>query len=520
MLGRMPVVVLMGCALLMPGAAAVAQDHRGSAVVQTDRGAVRGIERDGTVEFLGIPFAAPPTGELRWSPPEPAEPWRGTRDATRPGNRCPQHASFGSGTPASATEDCLYLNVTMPATSGRKPVMVWMHGGGFVEGSGAEYDPVRLSRLGDVVVVTVNYRLGIFGNFGYPGLAGSGSFGLMDQQAALRWVQRNAAAFGGNPGNVTVFGESAGGQSVCAQLASPAADGLFQRAIIQSAFCTVDIPANALAPGLPQLSPWEPLTSLVARGRETATALGCAELTCLRELETQEIMPKFNDYAGLSFGGPTLPEHPHEAFQHGRVHRVPVISGFNRDEMTYMQGMYELLTNTDLSEEQLRQYIEQAFGGYATEVGARYPRRAGVPAGRTWAEITTDSGFACPTLGRNQLLARRMPTYGYEFADRTAPPTLGDPGFRYDAYHGAELLYLFDLRFGAVPPKLTVKQRRLGDLMIRYWATFAKTGDPNSLTLPHWPRGGVTQAFEGASAHPTAAAARHQCGFWRTVGFG
>ncbi|SHG22742.1 carboxylesterase/lipase family protein [Streptoalloteichus hindustanus] len=506
------------------GAGVTTQD---SAVVRTDRGAVRGVEHADYREFHGIPFAAPPVGELRWRSPRPHAPWTGTRDATKPGARCAQLASV-TGTPASNAEDCLYLTVTAPRPVGRgpKPVMVWLHGGGFVEGAGSEYDPHRIAVRGDVLVVTVNYRLGIFSNFAHPGLDGSGAFGLEDQQAALRWVRRNAVAFGGDPGNVTLFGQSAGGQSVCAQLAAPGAAGLFHRAVIQSSLCTTKIPANALAPGLPTVSPWETVESVAARGRQTATALRCPDpataLTCLRDLPPEQLMPVFGQFAGLSYGSRTLPEDPYRVLREGRMHRMPVLSGTTRDEMTFMQAVIDL-SGGPLTARRYRQYLDEAFGVDADRVAARYPLRPHEPPSRTWAAVTTDSALTCPTLNRSRLFARHVPTYGYEFADRTVPPTLPDVGYPYGAYHSADLFSLFDLRDGAVGPELDAQQRRLGDLMIDYWTAFARTANPNAPGLPRWPRlrpntpAAQSLATGPHGVGPVDLAQEHHCQFWDSV---
>lgn len=189
--------------------ACAAPVRQAGAVVITDTGPVLGAIAEGYRLFQGIPYAAPPVGELRWAPPQPVVPWSAPRDGTKPGNVCAQLPSPAADI-TSEQEDCLYLNVTAPDAPAPLPVMVWIHGGTGANGAGSYFDPHRLALGGDVVVVTLNYRLGIFGAFGYPGLDGSGTFGLADQQAALRWVQRNIAAFGGDPGNVTLFGESYG----------------------------------------------------------------------------------------------------------------------------------------------------------------------------------------------------------------------------------------------------------------------------------------------------------------------
>ncbi len=249
--------------------AAANRDASTAPVAFTADGAVRGTVAGGTDEFLGIPYAAPPVGPLRWRPPQPADRWHGVRDATTFAPHCPQQASpFGV---ASVSEDCLYLNVFAPAggrPGGGRPVMVWIHGGALVTGESDDYDPAKLVSNG-TVVVTINYRLGALGFLAHPALADrpggpSGNYGLMDQQAALRWVQRNIRQFGGDPRNVTIFGESAGGLSVLSQLDSPGADGLFQRAIVQSG-----------AYNLTQT----PLATAEAAGEAFAATAGCASQT-------------------------------------------------------------------------------------------------------------------------------------------------------------------------------------------------------------------------------------------------
>src|SRR5271169_5160662 len=251
-------------------------------VAGTANGAVRGLANGAVDEFLGIPYAAPPVGALRWQPPQPAASWSGVRDATQFGPHCPQVAGpFGQG---STSENCLFLNVFTPSGGGDHPVMVWIHGGALVSGESNDYDPTQLVADG-VTVVTLNYRLGALGFLAHPALADangqSGDYGLMDQQAALRWVQRNIAGFGGNPHNVTIFGESAGGLSTLSQVASPQARGLFERAIVESG-----------SYNLTQAS----LASAESAGEAFATNAGCASQTasqtaaCLRSLPVSAIL--------------------------------------------------------------------------------------------------------------------------------------------------------------------------------------------------------------------------------------
>jgi para-nitrobenzyl esterase len=318
--------------------------------VWTDAGPVRGTVTGRYRLFQGIPYAAPPKGALRWAPPQPVRPWSKLRDATTPGSMCPQQPSSYADV-ASLEEDCLFLNVTTPhsATPARpRPVLVWIHGDGAI-GAGSFFDGRPLALAGDVVVVTINYRLGIFGTFGYPGLADSGTFGLQDQQAALRWVQRNAAAFGGDPGNVTLFGESYGGLSTSAHLVAPSSGGLFQRAIIQSGFALMDLPAGAMFPGVPAIDwfGWTSAAEVAALGAAVAPQLGCADpataLACLRRVPVKDLLAHAQGFQAYAFGNRILPEVPARALQAGRFHRVPVVSGATRDEHRLFVGLFRIL---------------------------------------------------------------------------------------------------------------------------------------------------------------------------------
>jgi para-nitrobenzyl esterase len=298
--------------------------------VRLSSGDVRGRLLDGYLSFQGIPYAAPPVGELRWRSPAPVAPWSGVRDATAPGSPAPQLAqSFDGAT--SVDEDCLTLNVTAPEALGTgRPVLVWLHGGGGTSGTASTYDPRRLVVPGDLVVVAPNFRLGVFGCFGHPGLADGGTFGLQDQQAALRWVQREIARFGGDPANVTLVGESYGALTIAAHLMSPASAGLFHRAILQSAgMVTGSTPANTFIPGVPELPPmWCPAAELDQLGAATAAERGWvtpgsdleSALAQLRRVPVTDLLQVSSAFIRPAFGGPTLPELPAEALLAGRFH--------------------------------------------------------------------------------------------------------------------------------------------------------------------------------------------------------
>lgn len=502
------------------------------AIVTTDAGPVRGTVTEGYRLFQAIPFAAPPVDELRWRPPRPVPPWAEPRDATRPGGICPQTSQAVAGL-ASENEDCLYLNVTTPdsASPGHpKPVLVWIHGGTGVNGAGSVFDAHRLAVGGDVVVVTINYRMGIFGAFGHPGLEDSGTFGLADQQAALRWVQRNAAAFGGDPDSVTLFGESYGGLATSAQLTSPSAEGLFHRAVLQSGQALQDYPAGTIMPGSPAVpSLWISPAELDGLGSYVAGELGCTDpattLECLRRLPVRDLLPYTTIFTRYAFGTDVLPEDPAVALRAGRFHRVPVMSGATRDEHRLYTAAFYDLAGQPVTTQGYPQLLRDAFGPAAEQVAARYPLEAYDSPSLAWSAVVTDRAWARATFEQNQVLAAHVPTYAYEFADRDAPPIIPfPPGFPPGAYHSAEVFYQFDYvgtgEFGSTAGEFTPGQRRLAGQLNTYWANFARNGDPNGTGLPPWagfaPAEHV-QSLAPGSIGPVDYATEHQLGFWETL---
>jgi para-nitrobenzyl esterase len=470
----------------------------GGEVVRTDRGAVQGTVTSTHRTFGNIPFAAAPVGENRWRDPQPVRPWQGVRDATTPAPACAQAPQIGM--PGSETEDCLYLNVTTPAGRAGKPrpVMVWIHGGGFTSGSGGTYDARRLATMNDVVVVTINYRLGVFGFFGYPGLPGSGAFGIADQQAALKWVQRNARAFGGDARNVTIFGESAGGLSVCAQLASPAAAGLFHKAIIQSGACGVTFPGQP--PGT-FATLWRPRGEIEQLG--AAQRLGCQDIACLRALPVAKLLPVHTVFSFPAFGTRVLPIDPLLAQNTGRLRRVPTMIGSTHDEANLFAAF---ASPAPVPDSEYRANAAGLFGERnADQVVARYPLNDNGDARDELAAALTDGSWACPTHTARQRLGARVS--GYEFAERGVPMFFpGMPPFPggYGAYHGSELAMLFG--FGL---DLTPEQQKLSDYMIAAWGRFARTGDPG------W-RADV-QSLAAGVIKPADFAKDHKCDFWGTL---
>ncbi|MFJ1764762.1 carboxylesterase/lipase family protein [Amycolatopsis sp. NPDC088138] len=497
--------------------ASAAGDVRDADVARTETGLVRGSVSGTVRAFDGIPYAAPPVGALRWQAPRPAAPWPGVRDATQPGDRCAQNPSPVAGTAGSSSEDCLYLNITTPVDARRAlPVLVYLHGGGLSSGAGSDLEPRRLATREQAVVVTLNYRLGVFGFYGAPGLAGSGTFGLQDQQAALAWVRRNIGGFGGNSRDVTLFGESGGGDSVCAHLASPAAWPLIDRAVVQSGTCSDANPVDALYPGAgAAVASWQPLSTLENTGSSVATALGCsaADLSCLRALPASRLLTDkavAAVYWSPAYDTPVLPLRPAAAIAVGRFAHVPLMIGTTRDEGTLLVA----LSGQAEAPAAYRDLLSRAFGARADTVEAAYP--AGTQPAKAWAAIVGDRGYVCPNQDSARTLAHRTRTYAYEFAD-SAPPLIFhlDPAFPLGAYHASDVPYLWDTRY-----RLNPAQQRLSDQMLDYLGQFAATGDPNGPGTPHWPAvhpGSpvpVVQRLTPDAVGPTTTAAAHHCPLW------
>lgn len=493
--------------------------------VRVDSGQLRGIVAGPVREFLGVPYAQPPVGALRWAPPQPARHWSGVRPATTAGSSCPQQPAPPGAPPVN--EDCLFVNVTTPLheqPGARLPVMVWWHGGGYTSGAGSAYDAQRLASQGNVIVVTLNYRLGIFGYFGLPGLPDSGNFGLADQIAGLKWAKSNATAFGGAPGNITVFGESAGGMSVCAMLTSPQAIGLVDKAAISSGSCRLDWPASGLYPGAPAQAPYISVAQDRADGLADASKIGCksAVLSCMRGKSVAGLMPLDEDFADhLAYGTPLLPRNPMTALQQGKFDRVPVISGGNADEERAFVGGALLANPKSVTAQTYPKLMAQAFGANAKTVAAQYPLSAYPSAALAWSTVITDEAWACPTATADQQLAAHTTVYPYEFADPNAP-NVNDIHLRQlpmGAVHASDLPSLFDL--GGHNLLTTPAQKQMSATMIDYWTTFARTGNPNQSGTPHWARAtpastAQLQLVPGA-IKPVNFAAEHQCQFWDSL---
>ena len=497
----------------------------GASKAMTSEGIVSGVQYDGVIQYLGIPYAQAPTGERRWTLPHPPVRRHGTLRADHFRDACPQVSRYNL-TEASDAEDCLYLNIAVPkgpAHDGQpRAVLFWIHGGAYVGGGANLYRIDHLAKRGDLVVVSINYRLGALGFLAHPALDGSatGAFGFADQQAALKWVHRNIARFGGDPSRVTIAGESAGAGSVCGLLAAPEqVGGLYARAIIQSAGCG---------------NPLRTVADAVAIGSQFAEALGCngpQALACLRQAPVQKILELQTEMAssGLltwapAVGSRTLARQPSVAVVQGLV-RVPVINGGTRDEMRLYVG-YEVVGSHPYTIEEYRQRLTAYYGEHAGAVEARYPPAEYSSPSTALGTALSDYGPMIPLANCTYLrfgldMSQHAAVYEYEFADRAAPPVMDDPGIELGAVHSAELPYFFpgfSNRSVWDGPVLGLASQLLSDAMIDFWATFARTGVPKVDGKPTWPRftaGDSVYRFDSGHLEQFDANVAHRCEFWR-----
>jgi para-nitrobenzyl esterase len=445
--------------LLLPFSLALAADP-----IKVEQGQLTGAPASSADvrTYKGIPFAAPPVGDLRWAPPKPPAAWKDVRQATSFGNACPQ-TSYPTGSvyyhdPEPMSEDCLYLNVWTAAKSPseKRPVMVWIHGGALTRGSGSlsMYDGANFARHG-VILVTVNYRLGILGYFAHPGLP-SANYGVLDQIAALRWVQKNIAAFGGDPARVTIFGESAGSWSVNLLVASPLAHGLFQRAIGES--------GAQFAPMRRQ-----------ADAAQSGAKLG--DLAALRAKSADELL-KLPWATGAVVDGSTFSQDVYTTFAQGKQNDTPLLAGSNADEAT---SLTPWPPNANAAA-----FIAQArrtFGDSADEFLKVYPAATDVQAEAGHYASFRDQIFTWQmrTWVRMQHKTGKSKAYLYQFT--RIPP--GPQSDRYRAFHASEIAYVFG---NLEPPRpWEAADRELSSQMLAYWVNFATRGDPNGKGLPAWP---------------------------------
>lgn len=530
---RMSARQALACALLAFAAGTpqvafpAASDPDAGPIATTTHGAVRGVAGDGVLEFNGIPFAAPPVGNLRFAPPAPVQPWRDVLDATQVRDACPQARRFNL-TEESNVEDCLHLNVAVPTAphKGPRPVLLWFYGGAFVGGSTRLYPVDYLAREGDMVVVAPNYRLGPLGWMAHPAFAAeaNGGYALEDQRAAMRWVQQNIAQFGGDPGNVTIGGVSAGAASVCMHLISPErTQGLFHKAIVQSSGCTFelrDLDAGKQA-GLT-------VAKLVGCD-DPATALECLRGKPVKELVDAGTVAAGSDYRVFApiFGNGTVPRQGAEAFRTGKFVQVPILNGGATYEMRLYIG-YEVEAGGKITTANYPDRLRALYGEHAAEVLAAYPAtRYSSPAtalGTAMSDYMPGGGLnACLFLRTATMASRFVPVYQYEFADDAAPPVMNDPGIELGAVHTSEMPYQFpgfDNTSKLTGPPLAASQQQLSGQMVAYWSSFVRTGKPTGAGLPEWSTYQSSQ--QTLRLRPDAvgmfdAANVHQCALWQRL---
>jgi para-nitrobenzyl esterase len=509
-----------GATAVDSGVATAASVSDRAPIVHIDTGFVRGVAVSGGYHFLGLPYAAPPTGDLRWQAPRPPAAWQGIRDATQFASSCPQ--APGSLTPGPTNEDCLYLNVYTPHLSSEHgrglPVLVWIHGGGFTQGAGRDYDPTKLVADG-IVVVTINYRLGALGFLSHPALASSpggpsGNYGLMDQQAALHWVQRNINRFGGNHDVVTIAGESAGGLAVLMHLVSPSSRGLFQRAIVESGSFALTQQSLATAETF---------------GEAFASKAGCSDQTaaCLRSLSVADLVNNFPGFAipGV-VDGKVLKESVGTALAGGRFARVPILNGNNHEEerlfviqkLTVSGGTFVPIPES-VTPDSYQRDIAAVLGvsaARAATIAAEYPLNAYPSPPVALSTLVGDDNFACTALQQDEWTTQGTSTFAYEFNDDAAVNPYAGPAINPPvATHVSELPYLFDLP-DAPFHGLTADQEALAASMRAAWANFAASGNPSATAMP-WPAFDIARVMSLVPPQPqveTNFASRHHCSFW------
>ncbi|MET0313379.1 MAG: carboxylesterase family protein [Hansschlegelia sp.] len=530
-------------ALLTAGLTAAMPAHAaGLLKVVTDDGPIKGRLKDGVAEFLGVPYAAPPLGKLRWQPPKRPDAWTKTRDATDFGPTCLQVTTLGPfAGPASKSEDCLYLNVYTPnvdpAGKGKLPVIMWIHGGGNLDGASNAYDGSKLAKDGKTVVVTINYRLGLLGFMAHPAIDAEGhrfaNYGILDQQAAMKWIKRNIAAFGGDKNNVTIGGQSAGSIDSETHVMSPLSKGLFHRAIYQSVL----------------VEP-ESLASAEAKGKAFAAAAGCgsggddATARCLRKLTADQLFTLSGTestqapyVSSIIQDGTIIPRQYLDAIKSGDFNHVPLLSGSTKDELTFSLGITEFFSGpprVPASAQDYQNAVDAYAGagfpaGTANKVKKLYPLDSYPSPEQALNRLQTDP-LVCQQRAHNLLYVGKTPIYVYEFADRTAPSYFPKmPGFEALAYHTADIQYVFPGWHGGdqgVPHDLNRQQEELSDEIVAAWANFAWTGNPNGQGNEPWPR------YKKQGSQPSILSQNvpssslisdddfnnfHQCDFWAGI---
>ncbi len=502
----------------------------------TANGSVQGVLEEGVHLFYGLPYAQAPVAELRWRAPRVlVSNWTGVRAANVPGPQCFQYMLYMQ----RGVEDCLYLNVATPDVKPNKakPVMVWFHGGGFIGGDSLQGTPLqRLAKRGDVVVVSMNYRVGALGFLAHPALSAegekqfdtysSGNYGLMDQQAALRWVHDNIAAFGGDPSNVTIFGESAGGMSVCAHLASPQSAGLFQQAIAQSGPCMSHNPS---------------LPAAEKQGELMAIKLGCEGrgdlLVCMRSKKPEEVLQALPNDPAFVFGegeygfwgvpivdGRVLADTITHSFASGQFNRVPVINGSNADEgslLVMFSHEYRFKPLRAEDYEKRMRYLVGDKPDVLAKLQARYPLQDYADPGAALSALFGDGYMNCNVQRATDALSPWTPVYAYGFVYPDARFILPEAR-TLGAFHGAELQFVFASPMNWFKRHFSGDEKTLSDAMIDYWAQFARHGNPNHDGALQWPSYAEDhqQMLFDRQLRVSNDFKREACQFWRALGAG
>ena len=455
------------------------------APVKVEGGLLQGTSEDGLTVYRGIPFAAPPVGDLRWHAPQPGLNWEGVKQAATFGPSCVQgRGPSGPGQGPGMSEDCLYLNVWTPARSPRDriPVLVWIHGGGFNAGATSErnYSGEKLAKKG-VVLVSIAYRVGQLGFLAHPDLSAetrnhvSGHYGLLDMIAGLRWVQKNVAAFGGDPHRVTIFGESAGGIAVSMLCASPLARGLFHGAISQS--------GGSFGPPRPATLPGENLKRLAdaeRSGEEYARNAGAASVAELRKLPADRL-PAGGRGMGMAWpiiDGWVIPDDQYKLYEAKRYNETPILVGYNSDEGSSF--------SPPKTPAEYIAAVKARYGPFAERLLKAYPAGDGAVA-KTARDLTRDAMFGWHTWiwARLQAKTSKSKVFYYYFDQHPEYPA-GSPRAGYGSGHGADVAYVFQ-HLNASSPLITEQDEAISEAMATYWTNFAKRGDPNGEGVPKWP---------------------------------
>ena len=447
--------------------------------VLTKSGAIFGVHESGLDIYKGVPFAAPPVGDLRWRPPIPVAPWTGTRKADAFAPACMQvGVSMPGETPPAVSEDCLYLNIWAPAKAKTAPVIVWIYGGGYINGSASMplYWGDRLAQKG-VIVVTIAYRVGPLGFLALPELTresphhSSGNYGLMDQIAALEWIQMNIAAFGGDPKDVTIAGQSSGAISVSILMASPRAKGLFQRAIGES---------GGLFEPL-QLAPKYLLANAERDGEKYAASMGAASLQELRRLPASQFSGNAGGIVHPVIEPYVLPVSPYEAFKAGQQNDVPLLIGSNADEARSLVDVNQVTVATFDSG------LQHSYGTLPPPLVAAYPHTNDAEAKQARLGLERDLRFGWDMWAWARLQAGTGQSHVYYYSFTQKPPfPAGSVYEGWGASHYAELWYVFD-HLNQSPWRWSIADRKVADQVSSYWINFAKSGNPNAPGLPTWP---------------------------------